>query len=1394
MAFLVVQHLEPSHDSLLAELLAPHTRMAVCEAVQYMPIEPNSVYICPPGHFMAVQSNTLHLSLPHPDHGARLPIDVLLRSLIKTDAARTICVVLSGTGADGSNGLVELKQQGGHAIAQDPDEAEYDGMPSSAVATGAIDAILPIAQIPAKLVQLALQITREQPPVSTALTDPDSLEIPAIIAVLQQQTGQNFTAYKPGTLRRRIQRRMGLSGVSTGDYRGYLAKLEEDITECRNLAEDLLINVTRFFRDPDVFALLEREIIPALIEQLPADRALRIWVVGCSTGEEAYSIAMICRDAIMAARRDIKLQVFAADSDAKAIAVAREGIYPLSIKDDVPADRLARYFIAEDDHYRVTSALRGTVVFTVQDVLHDPPFSRIDLVSCRNMLIYLKPDAQAKVIGLFHFALRERGILLLGSAETPGRISNRFEVLHKAERIYRHIARSQASDASFPLSFAESIPRLTAHDGRQKLSRQTVLAELSRDLAVDSFAPASVLIDAKRQCLYSFGPVSRYLRVAAGPPTLDLLALAPPDLRATLRYAIGKTNLDQPVFETRLCQSVIDGQTLSFTVQVRFLTSAGEELHLVSFVEAPIVQSGGVASDEASRAHILQLERELEAAHAELQRAIQNTDALVLEQKAINDEAMAVNEEFQSTNEELLTSKEELQSLNEELITLNEQLQETLDRQRIASDDLQNVLYSTNVATLFLDMALCIRFFTPATRAIFNVIPGDIGRPLSDLHSLAGDDALLSDAAQVLEQRSTIQREVGVPDGRWFLRRIFPYRTHDDRVEGVVITFVDITEPRKIAQALDQARQEAERSNRVKSRFLAVASHDLRQPLQSLKLVGELLRKSVHDSPSKELLGRLDHSLEAMSDMLDALLDINQIEAGVIATNPGDFPVGRVLKQLDAEFQPLAKAQGLRLRIIEGSAMLRSDPVLLSVMLRNLLANALKYTISGGVLVGCRHGGDHVRIEVWDTGIGIPADQLPRIFDEFHQVANLAHERAHGFGLGLSIVWQLGLLLGHPVTVRSWPGKGSVFSITVPTSTAPLLADPHTTAGPGGGAAIAPHCAIALIEDDPEVRELLARLLTSDGHSVTAAPNGPSALAQLEGRAIRPDIVLTDYNLPGGMTGLEVLAQIRSRLQENIPGLILTGDISIETLAEIERADCIGLSKPVSPADLYAAIGQLAPPFVRSASPPRIGADARHHRIICVVEDNNEMGAAIREVLEHDNRSVVIYPSAEAFLADYVADRDLCLIVDATLPGMSGIDLIDRLRQQGDPVPAILITGDGDITLAVQAMRSGASDFIEKPVSRAMLIASIDRAISLAAAGPPRSQQSDEVKARLAKLTARQKVVMDLVLAGHPSKNIAADLGVSQRTVESHRAEIMHKLGVRTIPDLVRLVLSVPTG
>lgn len=1389
MAFILVQHLDPTHKSLMVDLLAHHTAMKIVEATEGRLLLPDQVHVIPPGRYLSLSAGALHLSPAQSQHGARLPFDVLLNSLADACAPQTTAVVLSGTGADGSHGIASLKAGGGFVIAQQPEEADYDGMPRSAIATGCVDYILPLREVPQALTDISLRIASlpRHGDDKTDASPPEGLE--EIIAFLKDKTSHDFRQYKPGTLARRIERRMGLLGLERGNLKAYLDLLQRDRAERELLAKDLLINVTSFFRDPKVFDVLSRSIIPDMIDKLPEHQPLRVWVAGCSTGEEAYSIAMICRDAIEVAGREIKLQVFASDVDPDVIATAREGLYPLDIAAVVPADKLARYFVKDEAGYRIATTLRGDVVFTVQDVLSDPPFSRIDLVSCRNLLIYLNPEAQAKVIALFHFALREGGVLLLGSSETIGGAEGRFEVIAKEERFYRHIARSRTGDPGFRLSFGDALPILAIAGRSQSAVRQTGLAEICRRAVLASHAPAAVLIDRKRQCLFSMGPTDRYLRVAPGYATLDVLAMATPVLRTKLRLAIDKASKAVPKVSGGRTRLTHDGVTIWFSIDVEWLAGEGEELLLICFVEEAGGEAGRpspVGRGDGSR--MAELERELEATQADLQTAIQNQETSSQEQKAINEEALSVNEEFQSTNEELLTSKEELQSLNEELTALNSQLRETLERQRLTSDDLQNVLYSTNVGTLFLDMDLKIRFYTPAIKSLFNLIAGDIGRPLADLRPIASDGDLLADARQVLANETAIEREVSAPDGAWFLRRIFPYRAHDGRVEGVVITFADITERKSIAGALEASKLEAERTNLAKSRFLAAASHDLRQPLQSLTLLQELLTQLVEEEKPQKLLKRLGQTLGAMSGMLNALLDINQIEAGVVEANSARFPIADILDSLRDEFTYLAQTRNLSLRILPSAAIVESDSRLLEQMIRNLLGNAIKYTRQGKILLGCRRRGEKLRIEIWDTGIGIPEDQLQAIFDEFHQIDNAARERSRGLGLGLTIVQRLGQLLGAPVDVRSLPGAGSVFSITVACPVEEMSGLLAAALEPAAEGETTGHrCKILIVDDDPDVLQLLGQLLSHDGHIVASAADGASALKQVAGGAIQPELLLSDYNLPNGMNGLELMMKLRSTIPHGLPAIILTGDISSQTLAQIAARDCIALSKPVKSHELKAAIERLAPaerPLAMRIPPAVSGQGVP---VAYVIDDDPDVRASIKDVLEGDGRIVMEFASAEAFLDAYRPGGEGCLLIDVHLPGMGGVALLDALRARGDHLPAILITGSGDIGLAVKAMRTGACDFIEKPVGRLDLLASIGRAIDQSHDIVLNDAEHENAAAHVAALTSRQREIMDLVLAGHPSKNIAADLGISQRTVENHRAAIMQKMAAKSLPQLARM-------
>src|SRR5271155_5390818 len=766
MAFIIVQHLDPSHDSMMVDLLADHTSMPVLLATDGMRIDRARVYVIRPGVYLAADENgALRLSKPQARHGARLPFDFLLNSLAREHGARSVCVVLSGTGADGSLGLRAVKESGGLVIAQDISEADYDGMPRSAVATGAVDLVLRTAKIAEALVARERgRVFVPERPKSSAQKSMEDL-LPDVIALLRRKTAHDFGLYKHGTLERRVERRMTLAGVKTAAR--YFDLLLRDANERDQLSRDLLINVTGFFRDAAVFEFLAKSVIPDLVRDHPADRPLRIWVAGCSSGEETYSLAMLFREQIDASKRDVKLQIFASDVDPDAVASAREGLYPDSIEANVSPERLARFFAKEDRFYRISAELRSSVVFTVHDVLADPPFSRLDFISCRNLLIYLLPEAQAKVVSLFHFALREGGLLLLGNSETIGNLDGRFDVVSKAERLYRRVGRSRPGEFGFPTSAGDMRVPARPQQGPAP-SRHAVLADLCRRLVIETYAPAAVLINRRYECLYFLGPTDRYLRVVPGHPVHDLIAMAREGVRTKLRSAIQRALKDNARVAVAGARTVRNGEVIAFSIAVEPLAGEGQELLLVCFIDEPKrARERGRSAAPRDVRRVAELEQELEATRTELRGAIRNLEISSEEQKAINEEALSINEEYQSTNEELLTSKEELQSLNEELTALNGQLQETLERQRTTANDLQNVLYSTDVATVFLDPELNIRFFTPATRSLFSVIPGDVGRPLADLKSLASDDSLLTDAKTVLQTKTPIEREIEARTGSW---------------------------------------------------------------------------------------------------------------------------------------------------------------------------------------------------------------------------------------------------------------------------------------------------------------------------------------------------------------------------------------------------------------------------------------------------------------------------------------------------------------------------------------------------------------------------------------------------------------------------------------------------
>ncbi|MDP3340497.1 chemotaxis protein CheB [Frigidibacter sp.] len=1400
-AFVLILHLDPSHDSMMVDLLARDTSLSVVLAADGMVLRPAHFYIIPPGVFLTVKGGIIHAAAPHVGKAVRLPFDVLLQSLAKNPPSPLACIILSGTGADGSGGLGAIHRAGGVILAQDPQEAGYPGMPESAIGTGFVDQVLKVSDMPEVLAKLAAEPSAAPPRAKgsgvteavedaagngpqpiVALAEPND-KLDAIIALVAKTAPQDVSLYKTGTIHRRIARRMALAGCGLTEAERYLAVLIADPAELAQLSADLLIHITSFFRDPAVFLYLAETALPGLIATLPPDRPLRIWVAGCSTGEEAYSLAMLCLEAVEAAGFPAGLQVFASDIDADAVALAREGFYPAAIENAVSAARLARFFRAENGGWRVRSELRDVIVFTVADLLSDPPFSRMDLVSCRNLLIYLEPAAQSQVIGLFSFALQQGGLLLLGAAETPGPANSRFEALDKNLRLWRCIGPDRSGSLQVKSGARIGKPANTP----LQASRRTDLEDLCRRIVLDNYAPAAVLLNRRLDCLYLLGPTERFLSVTRGHPDPGILGMLPKTLRARFRVAAAECDAANP-FVIVPGHPADDGR---FNIELRSVSSGAEQLLLACFVPVarallPERSADPETDDDASR--IAKLEATLDETRKDLRDALHDLELEVEAHAADTAEALSVNEEFQSTNEELLASKEELQALNEELTALNAQLQETLERHRTTANDLQNVLYSTDVATLFLDADLNIRFFTPRARTVFRVIATDIGRPLADLAALSTDENLAADAAAVLHSSEPVEREISGAKDVWFLRRIQPYRTDDGHVEGVVITFIDITERKRTHAALVAAKRQADRATTAKSRFLAAASHDLRQPLQSLALLHGLMARGRHTVEAARLAALLDRTLESMTDMLDSLLDVNRIESGIVRPQVVSIAIAPLLQRLADEFAPLCAMKGLRLRLVPSSAWVATDPQLLEQILRNLLSNALKYTVKGGILIGCRRQRDHVTVQICDTGIGVPEQDRGAIFDAYHQGEASAHLPRQGLGLGLSIVQQLAKLLHHPLGLKSTVGKGSAFMITLPVVAEGLPA-PEGTA-PMRGPGVRQTGTILLVEDHDDLRGLLVELLEGEGHSVIAKATAHDALAWAAKAAEPPDLLLTDADLLGAASGVSLALDLPGVLNRSVPTIILTGDITTATLQCISATSFNQISKPVAPEVLLERISGLLQESRAAKLSGLPGPAAADHRVLHVVDDDPMIRATTRHLFEAEGWTVVTHPSAEAFLAAPRPPPGACLVVDGVLPGMNGLALLEVLRAERSTLPAVVLTGHGDIAMAVSAMKAGAADLIEKPARAADLMASVLRAVEGSTDQRLRAASRRAAQVSLADLTPREHDVLVRVLGGTPNKVIAADLGINQRTVENHRAAVMRKTGAASLPELVRLAIA----
>src|SRR5438270_8496775 len=846
LAFVVVMHLSPEHESNLAAVIQTTTSMPVVQVQREVKVQPNRVYVIPPNKHLSMEDSTLSLREPQQARGKRIAIDLFFRTLAQAYGQRAVCVLLSGTDSDGVIGLKHVKAQGGVTIAQDPSEAEYDIMPRAAINTGMVDWVLRAEQMPPKLIEFVqnerrIQLPPESPPgekkdsleekgapggkiVAHQTHDPDDeSELRETLSYLTTQTGHDFSHYKRATVLRRIARRLQVNSLE--DIPSYLVFLRSHADEPRALLHDMLIGVTHFFRDQAAFSALEGNVPQLFTGKSPGDQ-VRAWVPGCATGEEAYSIAMLLCEQAERLDSPPVIQIFATDIDEEAVQDARDGVYPMTIEADVSQERLRRFFLRDRGRYRVKKEIRELVLFAPHDVLKDPPFSHLDLISCRNLLIYLKRQAQQSVFDIFHFALRAGGLLFIGASESVEEAQTLFSPIDRMNRLYvrRSVPRPGWVAPTLPLRVPRGAVRETVLPPKPLLpamhptkidtvadstSDSTAAGEERRALLfgelhlklLEQYGPPSVVINAAHDIVHLSEHAGRYLQFGGGEPSANLMKLVHPQIGIELRTAIFRAHRQSENVTVNNIPLELDGNTELLNLHVRPVggSDAAEGFTLVIFEKASGPMPAEAQPAQRDESLTQDLEAELQELEAELQQVKEQHETSGEELKASNEEVRAMNEELRSASEELETGKEELQSVNEELITVNQELKSNVEELSRANSDLQNLMAATDIGTIFLDRRLSVKRFTPRVQDVFNLIPADVGRPLSDITHRLKYDELAEDAAKVLRDLGTIECEVQNNAGAWFLARIGPYRTLEDKIDGVVMTFVDITR-RKLSE------------------------------------------------------------------------------------------------------------------------------------------------------------------------------------------------------------------------------------------------------------------------------------------------------------------------------------------------------------------------------------------------------------------------------------------------------------------------------------------------------------------------------------------------------------------------------------------------------------------
>jgi two-component system, chemotaxis family, CheB/CheR fusion protein len=1274
MAFVIVQHLSPDFKSMMDELLARHTSLPIHLVENAMAVEAGHVYLIPPKMEMIISGGRLLLSEQDREQERTLPIDVFFRSLAQDCGERAVAVVLSGGGSDGSRGVLDVHRAGGFVVVQDMASAQFDGMPKTAIDSGVADAIVSPAEMPRVLKEHETGQARSRAG-APAEAPADNTGVGAVYRMLQEEFGIDFTHYKPSTVTRRIERRLALA--RSLDIDEYVRRLKSERAELDVLYRDLLIEVTRFFRDEAAFAVLETEVLPELLRREPREGPLRLWIAGCATGEEPYSFAILLQD-LMSKLGDRPVKIFATDVHRGSLDHATRGIYAADAVAGVSAERLERYFIKHGEGYQVVPELRQMVVFAQHNVIKDAPFTRVDLVSCRNLLIYLQPAAQQKVLSLFHFALNRNGTLLLGPSETAGPLARAYETIDMRWRIYK-----KRSDARIPVEVRA--PSISAGDGRvppapfQVLNGRHSLAQLmgAYDSLLERVMSPSLLLGGQGELVHAFAGAGRFLHHRDGRQGLDVVDLVDPDLKLVLVGGLKRALSEQGAIvysNVRLGDG--DGERFyKVTIQKIPNRNSGAPYLLVSFEAAGEADRRGaeaqVEIDNASRDQLRVLEAQLTHTRENLQSAIE-------ELETSNEELQSSNEELQTSNEEQQSTNEELQSVNEELYTVNAEYQRKIGELTEVTNDMDNLLASTEVGTVFLDRQLRIRKFTPQAAETFSLVPHDIGRTIDTFaHKLAHPE-LLDDLRRVLENGQLIEHELRDASGKCFFLRILPYRAKG-AIAGVVLTLIDMTGLKQAEDALFHERyllnslltsipdaiyfkdlrgrfiranqamvtrlgltqpedavgktalelpnqalamelhredeevlrtgepqfykvEKRQRSDEVeewnvvtrlplrdkdgqivgvvaifrdvteqkraehkiqegvrrRDQFLAMLSHELRNPLGAIVTATALLNATRGAAPPDKVarfVQILQRQSEQMAHLLDDLLEASRVTQNKIELKRRVIDLGSVARIAADSIQARMETAGIAFsaEIDQEPIWVDGDPARLQQIQVNLLNNAAKYTPHGGqVVFEARRENDAATIRVKDTGVGIPKQMLDDIFELFVQSRRTLDRSAGGLGVGLTLVRSLVVMHGGMVTVHSeGEDKGSEFVVRLPLTRKAALEEPAIRS-PRPRRRLREGSAIVIVEDSTDSRDLLCELLSMQGFECHAAENGAAGLTLID--KVRPAVAILDVGLPE-MDGFELARRLRSNPEHaDIFLIALTGYGQMTDRAASKRA------------------------------------------------------------------------------------------------------------------------------------------------------------------------------------------------------------------------------------------------